>query len=97
MKLLALVDLAHGADISKVRAGLEDELRGSWGLYKGGILREAYATASPTRVVFVLEAGTVAEAHGLLSKMPLVVAGLMSIEVLELKPFTNWSLLFRDP
>jgi hypothetical protein len=48
MKLLALIDVVQGADIGKVRAGLEEELRGSWELYKEGVLREAYATEAAT-------------------------------------------------
>jgi hypothetical protein len=95
VKILALVDVVRDADMSKVRAGLEEELQGSWELYKSGVLREAYATATPTRVVFVLESESVAEALGHLSKMPLVSLGLMHIELIELKPFTNWSLLFK--
>jgi hypothetical protein len=95
MKVLALIDVAHGADIGKVRAGIEEELRASWELYKAGLLREAYATATPTRVVFVLEVESVAEAQRHLSEMPLVTAGLMHIELIELKAFTNWSLLFK--
>jgi len=96
MKIMALIDVARGADLVQVRAGLEGELRGSWKLYESGVLREAYTTATPTRVVFILEAGSLDEARGHLSKMPLVIAGLMHIDLLELKPFTNWSLLFRE-
>jgi len=95
VKILVLIDIASGADMSKVRAGLEEELRGSWELFKSGVLREAYATATPTRVVFVLEAESVAEAHRHLSGLPLVSLGLMHSELIELKPFTNWSLLFK--
>ncbi|MGD0678462.1 MAG: dimeric alpha+beta barrel [Polyangiaceae bacterium] len=96
MKVLALIDVARGADIGMVRARIEEELRASWELYKTGVLREVYATATPTRVVFVLEAGSVAEAHSHLSEMPLVKAGLLAIELIELKAFTNWSLLFKE-
>ncbi len=96
MKLLALIDVVPGADMGKVRAGLEEELRGSWELYRSGVLREVYATALPTRVVFVLEAGSEEDAQRHLARMPLVVAGLFRIELIELRPFTNWSLLFRE-
>ena len=95
MKILALIDLTPGADLQKLRAGLADELRGSWELYTTGTLREVYATAVPTRVVFVLEAPGVDDARAQLARLPLVSAGLMQIELIELKPFANWSLLFE--
>ena len=95
MKILALIDVAPDADLQKLRAGLTDEVRGSWELYTTGILREAYATATPTRVVFVLEAASFDDARGQLARMPLVIAGLMHIELIELRPFANWSLLFE--
>ncbi len=96
MKILALVDVARGADINAVRAGLAEELRGAWDLYESGVLRETYATATPTRVVFVLEAGSVAEARDHLSRLPLVTAGQMHLDFIELKPFANWALLFKS-
>ncbi len=96
MKLLALIDVVPGADMGQVRARLEEELQGSWALYKSGVLREVYATPTPTRVVFVLEAASEEDARRHLEPMPLVVAGLFRIELIELRPFTNWSLLFRE-
>jgi hypothetical protein len=40
-----------------------NEIQGSWTLYKSGVLREAYATEIPTRVVFVIEADNTAAAE----------------------------------
>ena len=56
MKLLAIIDVAATAQLSSVRAELASELKASWALFAAGVLREAYATPTPTRVVFVLEA-----------------------------------------
>ena len=58
------------------------------------MLREAYATAAPTRVVFVLEAEDAAHADNLLRELPLIAAGVFSVELVELRPFVNWSRLF---
>ena len=62
MKVLAIIDVVAGADMERVRAKIADELRGSWALFASGVLREAYATAKPTRVLFVLEAENAAQA-----------------------------------
>jgi hypothetical protein len=94
MKVLAIIDVAPGADMAELRKALPEEIRGSWNLFTSGVLREAYATASPTRVVFVLEAEGAAAAEAHLRPLPMVAAGLMRIEYVELRPFVNWSALF---
>jgi hypothetical protein len=94
MKVLALIDVAPGADMAELRKVLPGEIKGSWGLFASGVLREAYATASPTRVVFVLEADSAAAAEAHLRPLPMVAAGLVKIEYVELRPFVNWSALF---
>jgi hypothetical protein len=94
MKILAIIDVVPGADVAALRARLEEELHASWKLFAAGKLREAYATSTPTRVVFVLEAESVAEAKSEMERMPLVAAKLLRVELVELRPFTNWSLLF---
>jgi hypothetical protein len=52
---MAVIDVAFGAPIEKVRAELANELKESWKLYAAGTLRETCATAAPTRIVFVVE------------------------------------------
>ncbi len=98
MKILAVIQVADGADGAKLRGGLVDELRGSWQLFSSGVLREAHATEDPMRVVFVLEAPTRQDAMRALEQLPFVATGLVRVELTELRPFVNWSLLFKsDP
>jgi hypothetical protein len=94
VKVLAIIDVAQGASLEAARHQLAEELKGSWALLASGVLREAYATAAPTRVVFVLEADDVPRAEEHLRKLPLVAAGLFRIELIELRPFANWAALF---
>jgi hypothetical protein len=94
MKIMAIVDLARDANMQKVRDEITREVQGSWKLFSSGVLREAYATGAPTRVVFVLEAESVAEADAHLRQLPMVAQGLMQVELIELRPFVNWSMLF---
>jgi hypothetical protein len=94
MKILAVISVAQGAQIETVKTELANEVRGSWDLFASGVIREAYATAAPGRVVFVLETGDIAEAQEHLRRLPLVAAGLFQVELIELRPFVNWSLLF---
>lgn len=94
MKLLAIIDVAATADVSEIRAQLARELEASWALFAKGILREAYATEAPTRVVFVLEAGDRTQAEAQLRRLPLIASGSFSFALIELRPFVNWSRLF---
>jgi hypothetical protein len=95
MKVLAIIDVATGVSPESVRTRLEEEIRGSWALFACGVLREAYATASPTRVVFVVEAEDARGAQERLATLPLVAAKMLRVELIELRPFVNWSTLFR--
>jgi hypothetical protein len=94
MKFIAIIDVVPGAPLERLRAELSNELKESWKLYAAGTLREAYATDAPTRVVFVLEAADAASAATDLGNLPLIRAGLLAYELIELRPFANWSLLF---
>jgi hypothetical protein len=94
MKFIAIIDVVPGAPLENVKADLPNEVRESWKLFATGALREAYATDSPTRVVFVLESADAASAAADLGKLPLIRAGLLAHELIELRPFANWSLLF---
>jgi len=95
MKILALITVAAGAGMDSIRNGLVDELKASWELYRSDVLREAYATQSPGRIAFVLEAQDAAHAAQILGRLPLVAAGCFTIDITELRPFGNWSLLFQ--
>jgi hypothetical protein len=96
MKILAIIDVLPGFAMESVQAKLANELKGSWALFASGVLREAYATATPTRVVFVLEAEDVAHAEQHLRKLPLIAAGHLNFELVEPRPFVNWSMLFAQ-
>jgi len=94
MKVLAVLTLLPEAALETVRAELVSELKASWALYASGALREVYATNDPKRVVFVLEANDAAGAKRLLAPLPLVAAAVFALELVELRPFVNWSMLF---
>ena len=98
MKVLAIIDVAADVKLEHLVSRLEEELRSSWRLFAADVLREAYVTQMPTRVVFVLEADDIRRAEEQLRTLPLVAEGLLKPELVELRPFLNWSKLFRpDP
>jgi len=91
MKVLAIIDLKPSVDPDTVREQLPREIQGSWELFTAGVLREAYATSAPSRVIFVLEADSASAADAHLQGLPLVAGGLLHVELIELRPFANWS------
>jgi hypothetical protein len=97
VKVLAILTKKPLASLETVRAELASEIRGSWGLFATGVLREAYATENPSRVVFVIEADDLAAAERHLARLPLVAAGIFLVELMELRPFVNWAILFANP
>jgi hypothetical protein len=97
MKVLALVDLSATADRAEVFRRLNDELRESWKLFAGNIIREVYATSEPASVVFILEADDIAAAEATLKQLPLVQMGYFNVRCIELRPFSNWARLFVEP
>ncbi len=80
--------------LETVRAELAEELKASWALYSSGVLRQVYATENPQRVVFIVEAADAAAAKQVLTRLPMIAAGMFRMELMELRPFVNWSMLF---
>jgi hypothetical protein len=85
VKALAVIDLAAGAPTESIRGEIMNEVKGSWGLFAAGALREAYLTETPTRAVFVLEADSKVEAETHLRGLPLVALGVFRLELMELE------------
>ena len=94
MKILAIIDVTPGASMERIRAEIKSEITGSWKLFSSGVLREAYSTSTPSRVIFVLEADDLKRATAHLRELTLVATGLLSVELVELRPFVNWSMPF---
>jgi hypothetical protein len=95
MKVLAILTLKPETPLETIRPRLVNEIKESWTLYASGALREVYATDLPHQGRIRVEADNTAAAHRHLAPLPLVAAGLFQIDCMELRPFVNWSALFR--
>ncbi len=83
------------ASPSDLRPRMRAELEYVWRAYREGSIRELYETE--TGVVLLVEAAGRAEVDRLVERLPLAEAGLLEIEVHELRPFAMWSQLFALP
>jgi hypothetical protein len=94
MKLLCLDVPQPGAPLEKYQPYMTDEVRHTWSLYKGGIVRDIYFRQDRPGVAIIAEAESVEAAKEALAEFPLAKAGLIGWDVIPLGPFLNWESLF---
>lgn len=95
MKLLAIGRPREGADIRAIASHAQAEMSTLWRLYRDGAVREMYSPGQPGAVL-VLETAARREAEAALAGLPLVAAGLIVFELIELHPFSAVEVLFAD-
>lgn len=93
MKLLAIGRPRSEDASSEIAQHAWEEMRSLWELYRGGTVREMYSPGGPGSVL-VLEAVSKQDASVTLAGLPLVQAGVIEFEVIELHPFAALGLLF---
>jgi len=94
VKVLAIGHLTPAAMTpSAMRPVMPSEVRETVKLYLAGKIDQWYVRQDKSGVVFLMNVSTVAEAHALLEKLPLGVAGLMEFDLIPLGPLTPLSLL----
>ena len=65
-----------------------------WELYQIGYLREFYFRHDQTTAVLVLEYDSVEEAQQVLDTLPLVQEGLITFDMIPLRPYSGFARLF---
>ena len=98
MRFLALgseVDSTFPGFSSEEAAALgRAEARRAWELHQAGIVREISFRADARKSVMVLEAPDEAAAREALASLPFVLAGVLTFEVIGLRPYDGWARLF---
>lgn len=94
MKILAIEHENAGVAASDFEPHLRAEAARVWELQQAGIIREIYFRADRAEAVVMLECTDVAQANEVLHSLPLVKAGLITFEVIPLKPYPGLSRLF---
>jgi hypothetical protein len=67
-----------------------------WELYQAGVLREIYFRQDRAEAVLVLECANTDEAQATLNTLPLVKAGLITFELIPLRPYPGLARLFAE-
>ena len=94
MKILALESERPGATPQQFQQYAQVEARKVWDLQQAGIIREAYFRADRNEAVLVLECDDGAAARETLSTLPFVQAGLIVFELIPLRAYPGFELLF---
>lgn len=94
MRFIAVLTPKAGANEAEfARYSLLEE-RHVWKMYVSGIIRHMYFQENPVRVVLDFEVVDRANVQSELDALPMVDAGLFSIEIIQLGPWLPMSVLF---
>lgn len=93
MKLLAIGRPREGADTSQIGRCVRDEMSALWRLYRDGVVREMYSPGGPGAVL-VLETAARHDAEAALAGLPLAAGGIIGFELIEMRPFSAFEVLF---
>ncbi len=96
MKILAIEKEQPGVQPDQFASHLKAEASAIWSLYRSGVLRELYFRQDRSEAVLMLECSDAAEAQSRLDGLPLVQAGLITFEIIPLKPYTGFARLFAS-
>lgn len=96
-KVLAIGSVTTKGTPGAIAAILPFEVRATVRNYLAGKIDHWYFQAEGYGVVFIMNASSTAEAHEILAKLPLGVAGMMEFELIALSPLKPLALLIGDP
>jgi hypothetical protein len=96
-KILAIGSITAKGTPDAIAPVLPLEVRATVRNYLAGKIDHWYFQAEGNGVVFIMNASSTAEAHEILDKLPLGVAGMMEFELIALSPLKPLALLIGDP
>jgi hypothetical protein len=87
MKIVAIATRKQDAKAEDFAPLLDAEANAALALYRDEFVREIYSRTDGKGAVLVLECSDIAHAERLFAKLPLVKAGLLSVEFYGVKPY----------
>lgn len=94
MKIIAIEREGRQASPEAFQPYLAFEALRLWDLYQAGKVRELYFRADKPEAVLILECDDIESAGNLLRTLPLVNAGLITFDLIPLKPYPGFARLF---
>jgi len=96
MQILAIEKEIPNLTAADFKPHAKAEAARVWELYQAGVFRELYFRQDRPEAVLVLECTDVDEANQMLNTLPLVKAGLITFEVIPLRPYSGFGRLFAE-
>jgi len=96
-KILAIGSVTAKGTPEAIAPVLPFEVRATVRNYLAGKIDHWYFQAEGYGVVFIMNASSTAEAHEILEKLPLGVAGMMEFELIALSPLKPLAMLIGEP
>jgi len=96
MKLLAIEKETNSVNWNEETETLINESYQVYHLFQEGIIRDIYFTENENAVI-VLECASKDEAFSILATLPLVKAGLIGFDVMELRPYSGFDRIIQKP
>ena len=96
MKILAIEHETTGVTVEDFQPHVRAEAARVWELQQAEIIREIYFRTDRAEAIIILECRDAAQADEVLKSLPLVKAGLITFEVIPLKPYPGLSRLFTE-
>jgi hypothetical protein len=96
MKMLAFEVDKPGLTAADFAPYLKAEARRVWELQQASLIRELYFRADQHTAVLMLECATLEDAQAALNSLPLVERGLITFELMPLKPYDGFARLFSE-
>jgi hypothetical protein len=96
-KILAIGNVTAKGTPDAIGAVLPFEVRATVRLHLTGKIDQWFFRNEAYGVVFIMNCTTAAEAHELLEKLPLGVAGMMEFEFIPLAPLKPLAMLIGEP
>ena len=96
MRILALEHENPGVTGEDFQPHLAAEAAQVYELMQADVIREIYFRGDRAEAVLMLECADENAARAILDRMPLVQAGLITFEIIPLKPYPGLRRLFRE-
>jgi hypothetical protein len=93
MQILAISKLKEGVTLDKIGQHGADEVKHTLEAYLDGKIRNFWFQVNRPGVVFILESTDENEARCVMEELPLVVAGLMNVDLIPLQPLKSLGTL----
>jgi muconolactone delta-isomerase len=97
MQFLVVLRLKPDADKARLMALARPEAARAWEMVAAGVVRSIHFIKGPAGAVLLFEADDQSQVEAQVAQLPLVEAGMVTVEILPLVPFTGWALLFASP